>query len=62
VLFPYLAELGIVQQQIREFASLLNEMNVRESGDPVLKSSHAQNVAENIARIVKAERLVEVAK
>ena len=54
------AEFGIVPDQVGELASLLHQVTVRESRDLLLEVAHAQQFAELEARIVEAQRLIEI--
>ncbi len=62
VLAAHAAEFRIVQQKVRELAALLYQVDVRQSGDTLAETRNTQKVAQNVPRIVKAERLIEVAE
>ena len=55
------AVLGIVEQEVSEFAALLDEMDVGEAGDALAEVLDAHHFAEHDAGVVEAESLVEVA-
>src|SRR5664279_309620 len=63
MLAAYLFEFGIVEQQIRQFASLLHQVQFGHSGNLalVLARRNSQQLAENITGVVEAQRLVKVA-
>src|SRR5580700_2601148 len=63
MLLAHLAEFRIVQQQVRQFASLLHEVQFRHSRNLalVLARRNSQQLAENKSGVIKAQRLVEVA-
>src|ERR1035438_1978384 len=54
-------EIGIVQDQIRQFRALLDEVNVRQALHFCMKIVKANKLAENDSRVVKTECLVEIA-
>src|ERR1700722_11025758 len=65
MLFPDLRlELWIVQQQVGELRSLLDEINLRHSLGLALKfsSGNADEFSQHVARIIEGERLIEVAR
>src|SRR5581483_9723957 len=57
------AELGVVQQQIREFGALLHQVQPGHALGLALKllGRNAQHFAKDVARVVEAKRLVEIA-
>src|SRR5258705_12600540 len=61
MLAAYAPKLGIVAKEIRELGALLDQVNVRKTGDLLAKVRHADQLAENEPGIVEAQRLVEVA-
>ncbi len=61
MMFAHAPEFGIVLQQIREFAALLHQMNLRQPVDLFQKPGDAEHLAQHQPRIVKAQRLVEIA-
>ena len=60
VLAPDAAELGVVANQIRELAALVDHVAARETVDLFLESRCADQLAQHGSRIVEAERLIEV--
>ena len=57
---PDAAKVGIVADQVGELAALLDQVAARKSGDLLFKVAHAQHLAQNVARVIKAQCLVEV--
>ena len=49
VLAAYMAEFGVVQDQIAELGALLDEVHVGEAGDLVMEAAKADEVAEDHA-------------
>src|SRR5207249_12161292 len=60
MLAAYAPELGIVAKEIRELGALLDQVNVRKTGDLLAKVRHADQLAETEPGIVEAQRLAEV--
>ena len=54
-------EFRIVQQQVRKLAALLHQMNIGKPGDPLPKALDAEQLAQDHPRIVKTQRLIEIA-
>ena len=46
--------------EVRELAALLYQVRLRQAGDLLIKVGHAEQFGQHPARVVKAERLVEV--
>ena len=61
VLTSHLAEIRIVENEIAELRALLDEVHLRQALHLVVEAVKADELAENDARVVKAERLVEIA-
>ena len=57
------AELGIVQQQVGKFASLLHQVQLRHASGLALEFGlgNAQQLGQNVARVVEAQGLVKIA-
>ena len=60
VLAAHAPELRIVANQVRQLAALLHEVARRQPLDLLLEIRDPEQLAEDLARIVEAERLVEV--
>src|SRR2546421_7754094 len=61
MLTAYAPKLGIVAKEIRELGALLDQVNVRKTGDLLAEVRHTDQLAENESGIVEAQRLAEVA-
>jgi len=61
MLTAYAPKTRIVAKEIRELGALLDQVNVRKTGDLLAKVRYADQLAENEPGIVEAQRLVEVA-
>src|ERR1700674_4053541 len=61
MLFSHAPVLRIVQDQVCQFSTLLNQMDVCKPGDPLVESGHSQQFAQHDPRIVEAERLIKIA-
>lgn len=61
VLFADVAEIGVVEDQIAELRALLDEVDGGEALDLVIKTVETDQLAEDDARVVEAEGLVEIA-
>ena len=61
VVAPYAPELRVVTNQVGELGPFLHEVESREPGDTVVEPTDAQQLAQQAARIVEAQRLVEIA-
>jgi hypothetical protein len=61
VFFADVAEVGIVEDQITEFRALLNEVDGTEAFDLVVKAVETDELAEDDARVIEAQRLVKIA-
>lgn len=59
--FSHAPELGVVEQQVGQFAALLHQANVRESRDFFVKSVNAEQLAQDHTGIVETQSLIEVA-
>src|SRR5258708_1266422 len=53
-------ELWIVQQQIRELRARLHEIELRHSRDALVEAIDAEHLTHDDARVVEAQRLIEV--
>ena len=62
VLAPHAAVLGIVQQQIRQLAALLHQVEARQTGDLLDEARRPEQLAQDDTRIVEAQRLIEIAR
>jgi hypothetical protein len=60
VLAAHAPERRIVPQQVGELRALMNEVGAGEAGHLVLEAGHADQIAQDRARVVEAEGLVEV--
>ena len=60
VLAAHAAELRVVPDQVGQLAALLDEVAGREARDLLFEARHAEQLAQHDARIVEAERLVEI--
>ena len=58
---PDPAKLRIVPQQIREFRPLLDQLRAGQSVHFFLEATDAEHLTQHHARIVEAQRLIEVA-
>jgi len=61
VLPTHAAKIRIMENQIAELGTLLNEIDVRKALDLVAKAMKTNELAQHDARIVETERLIEVA-
>src|SRR5687768_2901688 len=61
VLTSHPAELGIVPQQVRQFGTLLHQVETRQSAHLRLEAGDAEHLAQHQAGVVEAQRLIEVA-
>ena len=61
MLFANAPEFRIVQEQVGELSALLHKVDLRQAGDALVKVVNAQELAENQARIVKTQCLIEIA-
>ncbi len=57
---PHTTELWIVAYEVRKLSTLLNEIGLREARDAFLKPTYPQEIAQYLARIMEAQRLVEI--
>ena len=55
------AEIRVMQNQVRKFGALLNQMDVGQAFHLVVKPVKADKFAENDSRVVEAECLVKIA-
>lgn len=62
VLAPYRAELGIVTQKIGQLAALLDQVGAGQAGDLLRERRAPDELAQDEARVVEAQRLIEVAR
>lgn len=56
------AQLGVVQDQIGQLAPLLHQVDVGQPRHLLREAAHAEDLAEDVAGVVEAEGLVEVAR
>lgn len=61
VLATHAAKIRIMENQIAELGTLLNEVDVRKALDLVVKAVKTNELAQHDARIVETERLIEIA-
>jgi len=61
VLATHAAKIRIMENQIAELGTLLNEVDVRKALDLVVKAVKTDELAQHDSRIVETERLIEVA-
>src|SRR5258708_7648124 len=61
IVSPHTAEFRIVQNQVAKLGALLHQVHLRQSGHFVVEAMKADEFAQHDPRVVKAERLVEVA-
>ena len=61
VLVTHAAKIRIMENQIAELGTLLNEVDVRKALDLVVKAVKTDELAQHDSRIVETERLIEVA-
>src|ERR1700730_519475 len=61
VLFTDTTVFGVVQQQVSQFASLLDQVHIRQARHLFTKPGVTQEFTENNSRIVKAQSLIEIA-
>ena len=62
VLATHAAKIRIMENQIAELGTLLNEIDVRKALDLVAKAMKTNELAQHDARIVETERLIEVGR
>ena len=62
VLAPHAAVLGIVQQEIRQLATLLHQVEARQTGDLIDEARRPEQFAQDNTRIIEAQRLIEIAR
>ena len=55
------AVLGIVQQQVGQFAALLHQVDVRQAADLLHKALRSDQFTENQSGVVKTQGLVKIA-
>jgi hypothetical protein len=55
------AKLRIVTQQVSQFGTLMNEVRFCQACHLLLETADSEQVAQNVARIIEARRLIEVA-
>ena len=60
MLAPHPAELRVVPQEVRELAALLNQVAPGEPRDLLVEVRGADELAQDDARVVEAQGLVEV--
>ena len=60
VLAAYAAKFGVVPDQVGELAALLHEVAGREARDLLLEVGHPEQLAQLEARVVEAQRLIEI--
>src|SRR5207247_619928 len=60
VLAPNHAEFRVVTDQVRQLSALLNEIARAEPVDFLAKVRDANQIAQDLSRIVEAERLIEI--
>jgi hypothetical protein len=60
VLAAHAAKLGIVADEVGELASLLDEIAAGKTGDFVLETGNAKELAQHITGVVIAQRLIEI--
>jgi hypothetical protein len=61
VLATHAAKIRIMENQIAELGTLLNEVDVRKALDLVVKAVKTDELAQHDSRIVETERLIEIA-
>jgi hypothetical protein len=61
VLAAHPAKIRIMENQIAELRTLLNEVNVRKALDLVVKVVKTNELTQHDSRIVETERLIEIA-
>src|SRR5882672_2887647 len=61
VLATNAAKIRIMENQITELGTLLNEIDVRKALDLVVKAVKTNELAQHNSRIVETERLIEIA-
>jgi hypothetical protein len=62
MLFTNAPEFRVVQQQVGELSALLHKVDFGQAGYAFVEVVNAQELAQDQARIVKAECLIEIAK
>ena len=55
------AKIGIVREQIGQLGTLLNEIELRQRGDALPETRDPQHLAQDVARVVEAQCLIEIA-
>jgi hypothetical protein len=61
VFFAHAPVFGVVQKQICQLTTLLDQVDVGQTANPVVEPGDSQQFAQNYAGVVKAQRLVEIA-
>lgn len=61
VLAAHAAKIRIMENQIAELGTLLNEVDVRKALDLVVKAVKTNELAQHDSRIVETQRLIEIA-
>ena len=61
VLAAHAAKIRIMENQIAELRTLLNEVDVRKALDLVVKAVKTNELSQHDSRIVETERLIEIA-
>ena len=61
VLATYMAEFGVVEDQVAEFGALLDQVHLGQADDLVVEPSEADQFAQDYAGVVETEGLVEIA-
>jgi hypothetical protein len=61
VLEAHAAKIRIMENQIAELRTLMNEVDVRKAPDLVVKAVKTDELAQHDSRIVETERLIEIA-
>ena len=62
LLAPNASKVRIVADQVGQLPALLDQVAARETGDLLFKVPHAEHLAQDVARVVKAQCLVEIAR
>src|SRR6266550_2380255 len=61
IIAPYAPELGVVAEQIRQLGTRLHEVESREAGDLFGEVDQAERLAQDVAGVIEAQRLVKIA-
>jgi hypothetical protein len=56
------SEFRVVPDQVRELAALLDKIARGEARDLVLEPGDAEQLAQNLTRVVEAQRLIEIGR